>query len=190
MQIENNAGTIYDEPLLTLRMALLRIGTPTNPVLLSKVRTLYSLQWVYDFSTRRCCDTLRSPHYMPRNLIINHDNRDSLAWIQKTPAYQLDVNGYIAFCRKHWGANSARSKHNPGGSTTGSVIGIGHCWKKYLTAAPISWLVLERWDPGRTLTYSVGNSTTVWYNVWQSMERFQTSDAKDKTNIRDLNYGL
>ena len=36
----------------------------------------------------------------------------------------------------------------------------------------------------------LGNSTNRWFEVWSANGTINTSDARDKTNIQDLNYGL
>lgn len=88
-QIENNAATIYDEPLLTLLTN--KTGTPTNPAIaLRTTDTLYSTV-SYDFSTRDFVITAQPALYAP-NFIINHDN-GFVGLGTKTPQKTLDVNG-------------------------------------------------------------------------------------------------
>lgn len=90
MQIENNSGTIYDEPLLTLRSSYLN-GTTTNPVIAFKGEdTLYAIMG-YDFSTKDIVLSTQIAGITP-DLIINHDNGFT-GLNTKTPTSQLDVNG-------------------------------------------------------------------------------------------------
>ena len=37
---------------------------------------------------------------------------------------------------------------------------------------------------------SLGTSTNTWFDVWATDATINTSDAREKTNIKDLNYGL
>jgi hypothetical protein len=90
MQIENNSGTVYDEPLLTLRNSSAN-GTPTNPAIAFKGEDTLFATVAYDFSTRDFVISAR-PDILEPNFIINHDN-GFVGLNTKTPQARLHVNG-------------------------------------------------------------------------------------------------
>ncbi|MEP6514022.1 MAG: hypothetical protein ABJA79_09140 [Parafilimonas sp.] len=94
MQIENNSGTIYDEPLLTLRNSGAN-GTFTNPVIAFKHEDTLFATLGYDVSTRDFGIDAQ-PALYASNFIINHDN-GFVGLNTKTPSYRVDVSGSSRF---------------------------------------------------------------------------------------------
>lgn len=186
MQIENNNTINYDDPLLVLRSSAAN-GTATNPVIAFKVEdTTYAIMG-YDVSTKDMVFSTQSAGLTP-DLIINHVNGFT-GLNTKTPAYRLDVNGTSRFqgnvgIQTIPGANTLQI-----GSVTGSVVGIGTA-EKISDGGSNQLAFLGTLRPWTDATYSIGSSTYRWYNVWATNGTIQTSDARDKTNIRELNYGI
>lgn len=108
---------------------------------------------------------------------------------QNAPAYPLDVNGYTRIAGNLGVQTAPNSRTIQVGSTQGSLIGIGTA--EYIQDAGTSSLSTNSsWLPVTNNLYSLGNSTFRWKDVWAVDGTINTSDARDKTNDNDLQYGL
>jgi hypothetical protein len=75
------------------------------------------------------------------------------------------------------------------GLTQGALIGIGTT--EYIQDAGSSTLsAAAHWVPTGDGFYSLGSDAYRWNTVWAMDGTINTSDARDKNNIRDMNYGL
>ena len=106
-----------------------------------------------------------------------------------TPSFTLDVNGNTQIMGNLGVQVAPNNRTVQVGSTQGSLIGIGTA--EYIQDAGISMLSFnENLVPVTNDMWSLGNSSNQWKEVWAIDGTINKSDAKDKTNIRDLNYGL
>ncbi len=186
MQIENNSGTIYDEPLLTLRNSGAN-GTFTNPVIAFKHEDTLFATLGYDVSTRDFGIDAQ-PALYASNFIINHDN-GFVGLNTKTPSYRLDVSGSSRFLGNMGIQTIPGTRTLQVGNTTGAIIGIGSL-ETIQDGGSLILSVNSNLVPYTDNYSSLGNSTNRWKDVWAVDGTINTSDARDKTNIRDLNYGL
>jgi hypothetical protein len=106
-----------------------------------------------------------------------------------TPSYQLDVAGSSRFIGNVGIVTVPGSNTLQVGSTTGASIGIGTT-EKISDGGTNQISFLGSLIPSSDTSFSLGDSKHRWTSVWSKNGTIQTSDARDKTNIRDLNYGL
>jgi hypothetical protein len=105
------------------------------------------------------------------------------------PTYMLDVTGTSRFSGNVGVQASPNTRTLQVGNTQGSLVGIGTA--EYIQDAGASTLsAAADWVPVTDNVYSIGNSSFRWQDVWAVDGIINTSDARDKTNIRDLDYGL
>jgi hypothetical protein len=106
-----------------------------------------------------------------------------------TPAYPLDVNGYAQIIGNLGVQTTPGTRTIQAGNTQGALIGIGTI--EYIQDVNTSTLATNsNWVPSANSTYSLGTSANQWSEVWAIDGTINKSDARDKSNIRDLNYGL
>lgn len=107
-----------------------------------------------------------------------------------TPSYPLDVTGYTQILGNIGVQTAPRSDRTiQCGLTQGALIGIGTA--EYIQDAGNNSLSFnEDVIPTTDNTWSLGNSSNRWIHLWATEGTIHTSDARDKTNIRALNYGL
>jgi hypothetical protein len=107
----------------------------------------------------------------------------------QNPTEKFEVNGNARFYGNLGVQTAPNTRTIQAGSTQGALIGIGTL--EFIQDAGSSTLSTgNNWIPSADVTYSLGNSTNRWYDVWAQDGTINTSDARDKSNIRDLNYGL
>lgn len=106
-----------------------------------------------------------------------------------SPANKLDVQGGANFFG-NIGVQTAANTHTiQCGATQGSLLGIGTA--EYIQDAGTSSLSTNNdWLPTSDNIWSLGSSSNRWQDVWAVDGSINTSDQRDKTNIRDMNYGL
>jgi hypothetical protein len=105
------------------------------------------------------------------------------------PSYPLDVTGTSRFMGNIGIQTAPNTRTVQVGSTQGALIGIGTA--EYIQDGGINLLsVSASWSPVTDNLYSIGNSTNRWASVWAVDGTINTSDVRDKNNIRDLDYGL
>lgn len=105
------------------------------------------------------------------------------------PSYTFDVTGTSRFLGNIGVQTIPNLRTIQCGATQGSLIGIGTA--EYIQDAGSSTLsAAASWLPVTDNVYSIGSSTFRWQDVWAVDGTINTSDLRDKTNIRDLNYGL
>ena len=75
------------------------------------------------------------------------------------------------------------------GSSTGSRIQIGD-QSQLLDNGNMRLAVSSTFEPTADGVYHLGGSSTRWADVWSVDGSINTSDARDKSNIRDMSYGL
>jgi hypothetical protein len=244
-QIENNNGTIYDEPLLSIRSSAAN-GPTTNPVIAFKGEDTTFASIGYDFSTRDIVMSTKEPLFLPNLVIsrkdgftglntktpsaqldINSDKLDDALRVQvdsstklyvgdrggvsigsstqgptnglyvsgntgfgiSSPLYKLDVNGTSRLSGNVGIQAAPGSNTLQIGSVTGSVLGMGTA-EKISDGGTNQMAFLGSVRPWTDNTYSLGFSNFRWTQVWATNGVIQTSDERDKTNIRNLNYGL
>jgi hypothetical protein len=106
-----------------------------------------------------------------------------------SPGYRLDVTGNSRIVGNLGVQTAPNTRTIQAGSTQGSLIGIGTA--EYIQDGGINLLSFnENLTPVSDNIWALGNSTNRWTEVWAVDGTINTSDARDKTNIRDLNYGL
>ena len=66
----------------------------------------------------------------------------------------------------------------------------GQTIKDNVSTNTLELLCHADFTPDNDLTHNVGNSSFRWLSVWAQDGTINTSDARDKQNIRDLDYGL
>lgn len=105
------------------------------------------------------------------------------------PAYKLDVSGTSRFIGNVGIQTVPNTRTLQIGSTQGSLVGIGT--GEYIQDGGTSTLSASAdWVPVTDNVYSIGNSSFRWQDVWAVDGTINTSDMRDKKNIKDLNYGL
>ncbi len=130
------------------------------------------------------------------NFLANGNNRIAINLTKgfvginnASPGYRLDVTGNSRIVGNLGVQTAPNTRTIQAGSTQGSLIGIGTA--EYIQDAGINLLAFnENIIPVSDNLWSVGNSTNRWSEVWAVDGTINTSDARDKTNIRDLNYGM
>jgi len=106
-----------------------------------------------------------------------------------SPGYRLDVTGNSRIVGNLGVQTAPNTRTIQAGSTQGSLIGIGTA--EYIQDGGINILSFnEHLIPVSDNLWSLGNSTNRWTSVWAVDGTINTSDARDKTNIRDLDYGI
>lgn len=105
------------------------------------------------------------------------------------PLYKLDVSGTSRFLGNVGIQTIPNTRTLQIGNTQGSLVGIGTA--EYIQDAGTSTLsAAADWVPVTDVAYSIGNSSFRWQDVWAFDGTINTSDMRDKRNIKDLNYGL
>ncbi len=130
------------------------------------------------------------------NFLANGNNRIAINLTKgfvginnASPGYRLDVTGNSRIVGNLGVQTAPNTRTIQAGSTQGSLIGIGTA--EYIQDAGINLLAFnENIIPVSDNLWSNGNSTNRWSEVWAVDGTINTSDARDKTNIRDLNYGM
>jgi hypothetical protein len=106
-----------------------------------------------------------------------------------TPSYPLDVYGYAQIIGNLGVQTAPGTRTIQCGSTQGALIGIGT--SEYIQDIGSYTLGFgAHLVPDGDGFYSLGSSSLRWNQVWAMDGTINTSDARDKSNIRDLNYGL
>jgi hypothetical protein len=106
-----------------------------------------------------------------------------------SPGYRFDVTGNSRIVGNLGVQTAPNTRTIQAGSTQGSLIGIGTA--EYIQDAGINLLAFnENIIPVSDNLWSNGSSTNRWTAVWAVDGTINTSDARDKTNIRDLDYGM
>ena len=106
-----------------------------------------------------------------------------------TPANKLDVQGGANFSGNVGVQTAANTRTIQCGATQGSLLGIGTL--EYIQDAGTNTLsTASDWVPVTDNTWSLGNASNRWQDVWAVDGTINTSDATMKTNIRDMSYGL
>lgn len=106
-----------------------------------------------------------------------------------TPANKLDVQGGANFSGNIGVQTAANTRTIQCGSTQGALLGIGTL--EYIQDAGTNTLsTASDWVPVTDNTWSLGNASNRWQDVWAVDGTINTSDATMKTNIRDMSYGL
>ncbi|HNP23652.1 MAG TPA: tail fiber domain-containing protein [Panacibacter sp.] len=75
-------------------------------------------------------------------------------------------------------------------SGNGMAFFDGQTIKDNVSTNTLELLCHADFTPDNDLTHNVGNSSFRWLSVWAQDGTINTSDARDKQNIRDLDYGL
>ena len=105
------------------------------------------------------------------------------------PGYRFDVTGNSRINGNLGVQTVPNTRTIQCGSTQGALIGIGSA--EYIQDGGINLLAFnENIIPVSDNGWSNGNSTNRWTAVWAVDGTINTSDARDKTNVRDLNYGM
>jgi hypothetical protein len=107
----------------------------------------------------------------------------------QNPVEKFEVNGEARFYGNIGVQTAPNSRTIQCGSTQGALLGIGTTeyiqdWSSSTLAAAAHWV------PAGDGFYSLGTSSLRWNQVWAMDGTINTSDAREKSNIRDLNYGL
>lgn len=106
-----------------------------------------------------------------------------------TPTYSLDVTGNTQILGNIGVQTAPNSRTIQCGSTQGALIGIGTA--EYIQDAGANTLSFAAsLIPTNDGSFALGSSSNRWSSVWAVDGTINTSDARDKNNIRDLNYGL
>lgn len=83
-----------------------------------------------------------------------------------------------------------------GGNITATTSGNGMTFfdgqtiKDNINTTTLELLCHADLTPDNDLNHNIGNSSFRWLSVWAQDGTINTSDARDKQNIRDLDYGL
>lgn len=109
---------------------------------------------------------------------------------QPAPLYAFDVNGTTRL------AENVGIKANPDathflkvGNANGASIGIGSL--EYIADSGANLLsVRASLAPTSDNIFLLGNSGKRWTSLWATDGTINTSDAREKTNIKELRYGL
>ncbi|HRI22558.1 MAG TPA: tail fiber domain-containing protein, partial [Panacibacter sp.] len=129
--------------------------------------------------------------------LVNDAGGVTIGSTTEAPANSLYVSGDVGI-----GNSAPVNKLDVTGSigVTGSLIssgsGTGVTFKdgQYLRDNAINTsLELEMhadFLPDNDISHSIGSSTQRWTDVWAQDGTINTSDARDKKNIRDMDYGL
>lgn len=109
---------------------------------------------------------------------------------QATPVYTLDVTGSSRF-EGNMGIQATPNSNTLqlGDDVTGGSLGIGSA-ETIEDAGSLVLATNSSLVPVSDNSRTVGNSTNRWNAVWATDGTINTSDARDKTNIKDLRYGL
>lgn len=106
-----------------------------------------------------------------------------------TPVYTLDVTGSSRFLGNVGIQTAPTAKTLQVGNTQGAVLGIGTA--EYIQDAGTNILSTSAtWTGSSDAIYALGTSAFRWASLWAVDGTINTSDARDKTNIRDMDYGL
>lgn len=109
---------------------------------------------------------------------------------QVTPLYNFDVNGTTRLAG-NVGVNSIPDAIHflQVGSNNGASIGIGSA--EYIADSGTNLLNMRAsLSPTTDNLFALGSSTKRWISLWAADGTINTSDAREKTNINDLQYGL
>lgn len=106
-----------------------------------------------------------------------------------TPLYPVDVKGASRFIGNMGIQAPPDTNTLRVGNVTGSAIGIGTA-ERIADGGTNNLAISGTLRPLTDNTYGLGFSKLRWTSVWAVNGVIQTSDARDKTNIRNLNYGL
>jgi hypothetical protein len=106
------------------------------------------------------------------------------------PADRFEVHGGESSFFGNIGVQTAANTRTiQCGSTQGALLGIGTL--EYIQDAGTNTLsTANDWVPVTDNTWSLGNPSNRWLDVWAVDGTINTSDATMKTNIRDMGYGL
>ncbi|MEP6681710.1 MAG: tail fiber domain-containing protein [Parafilimonas sp.] len=105
------------------------------------------------------------------------------------PKYTLDVTGTSHFLGNVGIQTIPGARTLQVGATLGSLMGIGSA--EYIQDFGTSTLATNNdWIPFSDNVWELGHSDRRWQDVWAVDGTINISDARDKTNVRDLNYGL
>jgi hypothetical protein len=106
-----------------------------------------------------------------------------------TPSYRLDVTGDSRIAGNLGVQTAPNTRTMQVGNSQGTILGIGSA--EYIEDIGVNLLAFnESIVPFSDNSSSNGNSTHRWSDVWAVNGTINTSDARDKTNVRDLNYGM
>ena len=106
-----------------------------------------------------------------------------------SPAYRFDVTGNSRIAGNLGVQTAPNTRTIQAGNSQGALIGIGSA--EYIQDGGINVLAFnENVFPVSDNLWSLGSSTNRWSDVWAVDGTINTSDVRDKTNIRDLNYGM
>ena len=74
------------------------------------------------------------------------------------------------------------------GSSAGTAIGIGSV--EYMVDLPSETAISNRFSPSVDNTYDLGSAALRWNEVYATNGTIVTSDVREKTEIKELEYGL
>ena len=180
--------TRIDDSLGTSLLPLLILNGRSNNATI-ELRTNDTLKTIfgYDQSSNSFNLNVTSPYVS--SLAVNRGTGDVLIGNASLPASKITAYGNTRLVGNLGVQAFPNSRTIQCGVTTGSLIGIGTA--EYIQDAGISTLSFnENVVPAADNSWQMGSSNYRWTAVWAVDGTINTSDARDKTNIRDLNYGI
>jgi hypothetical protein len=106
-----------------------------------------------------------------------------------TPSYRLDVTGDSRIAGNLGVQTAPNTRTMQVGNSQGTILGIGSV--ENIADGGINILTFnENILPASDNSWNCGSSGNRWAALWAVNGVIQTSDIRDKTNIRDLGYGM
>jgi hypothetical protein len=180
--------TRIDDSLGTSLLPLLILNGRSNNATI-ELRTNDTLKTIfgYDQSSNSFNLNVTSPYVS--SLAVNRGTGDVLIGNASLPDSKITAYGGTRIVGNLGVQAFPNSRTIQCGVTNGSLLGIGTA--EYIQDAGISTLSFnENVVPAADNSWALGSSTNRWTAVWAIDGTINTSDARDKTNVRDLNYGI